>query len=156
MVAFGSPLYLVTPATLQELGRLTYAETTTLTVLLIALGFWIGGSYVKPTPISTMAVAFMALSLLLLTGALNWDDCLACTFAWDTLFWIAILMVRCYCDCETLYPKGMCTTGLTVADFTGGGSHWWALARCTPSRCCFDGVLLLCVHNQTCSVLGTT
>ncbi|WIA16877.1 hypothetical protein OEZ85_013807 [Tetradesmus obliquus] len=77
---------------LKELGRVTYVETTTLTVLLIALGFWIGGSYVKPTPITTMAVAFMALSLLLLTGALNWDDCLACTFAWDTLFWIAILM----------------------------------------------------------------
>jgi DASS family divalent anion:Na+ symporter len=77
---------------LKELGNMTYAETTTLTVLIIALGFWIGGGYIKPTPISTMAVAFMALSLLLLTGALQWDDCLACTFAWDTLFWIAILM----------------------------------------------------------------
>jgi DASS family divalent anion:Na+ symporter len=73
---------------------MTYAETMTLAVLIIALAFWIGGGYIKPAPISTMAVAFMALSLLLLTGALNWDDCLACTFAWDTLFWIAILMVR--------------------------------------------------------------
>jgi hypothetical protein len=80
-------------ACLQELGKMSYAESVTLLVLLIALAFWVSGGYIKPTPISTMAVAFMALSLLLLTGVLSWEDCLACTFAWDTLFWIAILMV---------------------------------------------------------------
>lgn len=69
-----------------------YGETVTLIVLVIALAFWIGGGYIKPTPIGTMAVAFMALSLLLCSGTLTWRDCLACEVAWDTLFWISILM----------------------------------------------------------------
>lgn len=31
----------------------------------------------------------LALSVLLLSGVLKWEDCLGCTPAWDTLLWFS-------------------------------------------------------------------
>jgi hypothetical protein len=114
-------------ACLQEMGKMSYAESVTLLVLLIALAFWVSGGYIKPTPINTMAVAFMALSLLLLTGVLSWEDCLACTFAWDTLFWITILMVS--------WQGVLCEVLVTQ------------FVTCYTENQCFNAL----VHHLTCS-----
>jgi DASS family divalent anion:Na+ symporter len=71
--------------TLNQMGSLTYGEATTLAVLVFAVTFWVAGSYIKALPLSTAAVAIMALALLLITGVMTWEDCLACTFAWGEL-----------------------------------------------------------------------
>jgi len=67
---------------LQQMGPLTYGEATTLTILVFAITFWVAGGYIHALSLSTAAVALMALALLLITGVLTWEDCLACTFAW--------------------------------------------------------------------------
>lgn len=72
-------------------GRVQYAEAVTLLVLLFSVGFWVGGGYLHPA-LSPTAVVFMAISLLLIAGVLRWEDCLACTLAWDTLVWLSLMM----------------------------------------------------------------
>ncbi|KVH93407.1 Sodium/sulfate symporter [Cynara cardunculus var. scolymus] len=44
------------------------------------------------TGISSVVTAMLALSVLLLLGVLNWDDCLTEKSAWDTLAWFAVLV----------------------------------------------------------------
>ena len=39
-----------------------------------------------------MLAAMLALSILLVTGTLKWQDCLNYAPAWDTLFWFAALI----------------------------------------------------------------
>jgi DASS family divalent anion:Na+ symporter len=42
--------------------------------------------------VSSVVAAMIGLSILLLLGVLNWDDCLNEKSAWDTLAWFAILV----------------------------------------------------------------
>lgn len=42
-----------------------------------------------------MLGALVALSILLLSGVLSWDDCLSFTPAWDTLLWFSLLVSMC-------------------------------------------------------------
>ena len=42
--------------------------------------------------ISSVVAAMLGLSILLLFGVLNWDDCLSEKSAWDTLAWFAVLV----------------------------------------------------------------
>lgn len=42
--------------------------------------------------ISSVVAAMLALSILLLTGVLDWDDCLKEKTAWDTLSWFTVLV----------------------------------------------------------------
>lgn len=42
--------------------------------------------------LSNVSVAFLALSLLLLSGVLSWRDCLEYTPAWDTLLWFGVVI----------------------------------------------------------------
>ncbi len=42
--------------------------------------------------LSNVSVAFLALSLHLLTGVLSWRDCLEYTPAWDTLLWFGVVI----------------------------------------------------------------
>lgn len=37
--------------------------------------------------VEPVVASMLALSVLLLSGVLKWQDCLACTPAWDTLVW---------------------------------------------------------------------
>lgn len=41
---------------------------------------------------SSVVAAMIGLSILLLTGVLNWDDCLSEKSAWDTFAWFAVLV----------------------------------------------------------------
>ena len=59
-------------------------------IFIVALILWITGSFIN---IDATLTAFIALSLLLLTGVLNWKDILNETGAWNTLVWFSVLVL---------------------------------------------------------------
>lgn len=61
-----------------------------ITIFIISLLLWITGSMIN---IDATLTAFIALSLLLLTGVLEWKDILNETGAWNTLIWFSVLVL---------------------------------------------------------------
>ena len=76
-------------ARLKEMGPMTTPQKIMGATLLGAVLLWVLGDVVG---ISAVVTAMMGLSVLLLTGVLKWQDCLAYNPAWDTLTWFAILI----------------------------------------------------------------
>ncbi len=81
---------------LEKLGPMQVPEIITLGVLVLMLAVWAGipawlmGSAFGLDPTTT---ALIGLSLLLLTGVLEWEDILKARSAWDTLIWFAALVM---------------------------------------------------------------
>lgn len=75
---------------LEEMGKISLAEKFMIGIFIVALILWITGSFIN---IDATLTAFIALSLLLLTGVLNWKDILNETGAWNTLFWFSVLVL---------------------------------------------------------------
>ena len=81
---------------LAEMGAMSYGEKVMVGVFALLLVLWAGvpamlfGSvYV----FNTTAVAFLGLSILLITGVLSWDDVLKEKSAWDTVVWFSALVM---------------------------------------------------------------
>ncbi|KAH6767007.1 GTP cyclohydrolase II [Perilla frutescens var. hirtella] len=74
---------------LQLMGPLTRNESIMITTMLIAVSLWIFGGGLG---ISNVVGAMLGLSILLLTGVVDWDDCLSEKSAWDTFAWFAVLV----------------------------------------------------------------
>lgn len=90
-----------TSAKLKELGVLSKHEKIMLGVFGLMLVLWanipsmIFGAGVLQFDATT--VAFLGLSLLILTGVLTWDDILKEKSAWDTIVWFsALIMMATY------------------------------------------------------------
>jgi DASS family divalent anion:Na+ symporter len=83
-------------AELAKLGRMRAPEMITLGVLGLMLAVWAGiptwllGPAFGLDPTTT---AIIGLSLLLITGVLDWEDVLKAKSAWDTLIWFAALVM---------------------------------------------------------------
>ncbi|MBB5321624.1 DASS family sodium-coupled anion symporter [Marinobacter oulmenensis] len=81
---------------LDKLGKLTRDEGIMLGVFLVLLLLWadvpawILGDAFK---LNSTTTAFVGLSILLVTGVLNWKDVLAEKSAWDTLVWFGALVM---------------------------------------------------------------
>lgn len=75
---------------LEEMGKISLAEKFMIGIFIVALLLWITGSFIN---IDATLTAFIALSLLLLTGVLNWKDILNETGAWNTLVWFSVLVL---------------------------------------------------------------
>ena len=81
---------------LARLGKLTRDEGIMLGVFLVLLLFWadipalIFGAAFK---LNATTTAFLGLSILLITGVLNWKDALTEKSAWDTLVWFGALVM---------------------------------------------------------------
>ena len=81
---------------LKELGPLSLPEMITLGVFILLLIMWAGvpamifgdAFLVNPT-----TAAFIGLSILLITGVLEWDEVLKNKGAWDTVVWFAALVM---------------------------------------------------------------
>ncbi|WP_010250512.1 anion permease [Myroides injenensis] len=81
---------------IKELGPLSLAEKITLGVFVLLLIMWAGvpamifgdAFLIQPT-----TAAFVGLSILIITGVLNWDDVLKHKGAWDTIVWFAALVM---------------------------------------------------------------
>lgn len=75
---------------LEEMGKISLAEKFMIAIFIIALALWVTGSFIN---VDATLTAFIALSLLLLTGVLNWKDILNETGAWNTLVWFSVLVL---------------------------------------------------------------
>ncbi|KAL1812125.1 hypothetical protein ACET3Z_022190 [Daucus carota] len=76
-------------AKLELMGPVTKNEWTMIGTMLLAVSLWICGDALG---IPSVVAAMLGLSILLLLGVLDWDDCLSEKSAWDTLAWFAVLV----------------------------------------------------------------
>ncbi|XP_024400432.1 dicarboxylate transporter 2.1, chloroplastic [Physcomitrium patens] len=74
---------------LKALGPITQNEWSMVATMLLAVTLWVFG---ETLGIASVVAAMLGLCILLLTGVLNWDDCLSEKSAWDTLTWFAVLV----------------------------------------------------------------
>ena len=71
------------------MGPVTTDEKIMAAALALTVGLWIGGSAIG---IGAVTAAIIGLTILLVTGVVNWKECLAEGPAWDTLTWFAALI----------------------------------------------------------------
>ncbi|PIA55162.1 hypothetical protein AQUCO_00800116v1 [Aquilegia coerulea] len=74
---------------LENMGSVTKNEWVMIATMLFAVSLWVFGDAIG---VSSVVAAMLGLSILLLLGVLNWDDCLSEKSAWDTLAWFAVLV----------------------------------------------------------------
>ncbi|CAI8585111.1 unnamed protein product [Vicia faba] len=74
---------------LETMGPVTKNEWIMVSTMLFAVSLWIFGDAIG---IASAVTAMVGLSILLVTGVLDWQDCLNEKSAWDTLAWFAILV----------------------------------------------------------------
>lgn len=74
---------------LENMGPVTRNEWTMVGTMLLAVSLWVTGDAIG---IPSVVAAMIGLSILLLLGVLDWDDCLSEKSAWDTLTWFAVLV----------------------------------------------------------------
>ncbi|CAM8955311.1 unnamed protein product [Rhodiola kirilowii] len=74
---------------LQQMGPVTVNEWGMVGTMLLSVSLWVAGDYIG---MPSVVAAMIGLSILLLTGVLEWDDCLSEKSAWDTLAWFAVLV----------------------------------------------------------------
>jgi len=73
---------------LKKLGRLSFQEIAMILIAGLALGLWIFAH----AEINATTVALLALTLMLITGVVSWDDVLGNRSAWNALIWFATLV----------------------------------------------------------------
>ncbi|CAN6218021.1 unnamed protein product [Urochloa humidicola] len=74
---------------LKLMGPVTKNEWVMIGTMILAVSLWIFGDAIG---VSSVVAAMLGLSILLLLGVLDWDDCLNEKSAWDTLAWFAVLV----------------------------------------------------------------
>ncbi|XP_068637596.1 dicarboxylate transporter 2.1, chloroplastic-like [Aristolochia californica] len=74
---------------LEQMGQITKNEWVMVGTMLLAVSLWVFG---ESLGIASVVAAMLGLSILLLLGVLDWDDCLIEKSAWDTLTWFAVLV----------------------------------------------------------------
>jgi DASS family divalent anion:Na+ symporter len=74
---------------LAKMGSMRREEWVVLGAFILALGLWLTGSW---THIEATVVAFLGLSLMLILGAITWEDVLAERAGWDALIWFGGLV----------------------------------------------------------------
>ncbi|KAI7727816.1 hypothetical protein M8C21_005954 [Ambrosia artemisiifolia] len=74
---------------LQAMGPVTTNEWIMIGTMLLAVSLWVFGDAIG---IPSVVTAMLGLSVLLLLGVLEWNDCLSEKSAWDTLAWFAVLV----------------------------------------------------------------
>uniref|UniRef100_A0A5B6ZSC7 Dicarboxylate transporter 2.1 n=1 Tax=Davidia involucrata TaxID=16924 RepID=A0A5B6ZSC7_DAVIN len=74
---------------LELMGPVTRNEWVMVGTMLLAVSLWVFG---EALGMASVVAAMLGLSILLLLGVLDWDDCLSEKSAWDTLAWFAVLV----------------------------------------------------------------
>lgn len=75
---------------LREMGPMSKNEKVLLFVFALLLGLWATASITK---LNTTLVAFLGISILLVTGVLTWNHVIGEKKAWDTLIWVGGVIV---------------------------------------------------------------
>jgi len=75
---------------LQKMGPMQKKEKTMFFVFLLILALWVTGEWNK---IDATVVAFIGVSVMLMTGVIDWNDVLGEKGAWDALIWFGGLVM---------------------------------------------------------------
>lgn len=75
---------------LEEMGPMSLQEKLMLGTFGLLLSLWVFGDHIHVDP---STAAFIGLGILLLFGILTWDDILKEHTAWNTMFWLAVLIM---------------------------------------------------------------
>ncbi|MCT8985962.1 anion permease [Shewanella phaeophyticola] len=81
---------------LTDMGPMSYAEKVMISVFGLLLILWAGVPAMilgSAFAVNTTAVAFLGLSILLISGVLSWEDVLKEKTAWDTVVWFSALVM---------------------------------------------------------------
>ncbi|THU66952.1 hypothetical protein C4D60_Mb05t19590 [Musa balbisiana] len=109
---------------LEQMGPITTNEWVMVGTMVLAVSLWVFGDALG---IPSVVAAMLGLSILLLLGVLNWDDCLSEKSAWDTLAWFAVLVGMA----SQLTNLGIVTwMSNCVAKFLQSFSFSWPAALC--------------------------
>ncbi|HEX4770522.1 MAG TPA: DASS family sodium-coupled anion symporter [Bryobacteraceae bacterium] len=76
---------------LEKIGRLTRRELILAAIVILSLVLWVGGGAF----VSAATVAGIAVSLMLITGVVTWNDVAAHKRAWTTFAWLGALIALC-------------------------------------------------------------
>jgi L-tartrate/succinate antiporter len=76
---------------LEKVGRLSRRELILAAIVVLSLVLWVGGS----SFISATTVAFVAISLMLITRVVTWSDITDDKRAWTTFAWLGALIALC-------------------------------------------------------------
>lgn len=74
---------------IHKMGPLSTAEWVMVGTFAMLIAMWIFGEMLN---VDATVVAFLGLSVLLVTGVLTWDDILSEQNAWNTFIWLATLL----------------------------------------------------------------
>ncbi|KAF4368353.1 dicarboxylate transporter 2.1, chloroplastic [Cannabis sativa] len=74
---------------LESMGAVTRNQWIMVGTMLLAVSLWVFGEAIG---VPSVVAAMIGLSILLLTGVLDWGDCLNEKSAWDTLLWFAAVV----------------------------------------------------------------
>lgn len=75
---------------LEQMGPMNLQEKIMGGTFILLLGMWVFGEHINIDPASA---ALIGLGILLLFGILTWDDILNEHTAWNTMFWLAVLIM---------------------------------------------------------------
>lgn len=107
---------------LHAMGPIGRDERIMLGVFTLVLALWVSGEWHGVSP---AAVAWIGLTLLLLSRVLAWDDVINEKGAWDCLIWFGGLMMLSGELNKAGFPQAFATA---IARSVGGWPWWWALA----------------------------
>ncbi len=77
---------------LKEMGPISKPEKIMAAVFCLAILLWVLSGFFKIPQLDSAFVAFLAVTLLLITGVLSMEDALHETGAWNILIWLSILI----------------------------------------------------------------
>lgn len=110
---------------LAEMGPMSYDEKVMIGVFSLLLILWAGVPamlFGSAYAVNTTAVAFLGLSILLITGVLSWEDVLKEKSAWDTVIWFsALVMMATFLNTLGLVGWFSSVVESNIADF---GFDW--------------------------------
>jgi DASS family divalent anion:Na+ symporter len=75
---------------LKKMGKVSSKEWIMIVTLVILLSLWVFGSAIG---VSAANAAFIGVSILILTGVLDWEDIITEKGAWNTFVWFATLVM---------------------------------------------------------------
>jgi divalent anion:Na+ symporter, DASS family len=116
------PAQVLAAERLQSMGPMMRRERVMLTVFSTVLLLWLSAEWHGTSPTT---VAYLGITLLLLTRVLEWRDILDEKGAWDALIWFGgLVMLAGQLDKAGL-PRAFAES---AAGLVGGWPWWWGLA----------------------------
>lgn len=72
-----------------EIGKMTSAEKIMSVIFMLVLALWICGPIIK---VSSTTSVLIAISIMIITGIVNWNDLIKIDAAWNTFIWFGALL----------------------------------------------------------------